>query len=114
MELYYLGSRYYDAYTGRFISPDDTAYLGVGDNLSSYNLYSYCGNNPVMGYDPTGNFAISTLLIGLAISSLISWGLSEVFGAQIVGGASSIANGAGAIQTGLGLEGFKRSMVEIV
>ena len=52
--LYYLNSRYYDAGIGRFISADDSSYLGLGGNLSSYNLYAYCGNNPVMGYDPIG------------------------------------------------------------
>lgn len=34
--------------------------------------------------DPTGHFAISTFLIGLAVSSLVTWGLSEIFGAQII------------------------------
>ena len=61
--MYYLQSRYYDSKICRFISPDSVAYLGANGDLISYNLYAYCGNNPVMGYDPTGEFAISTLIL---------------------------------------------------
>ena len=57
-------------------------------------------------YDPSGNFALSTFLIGVAITSLVSWGLSELFGAQIVGGAGSIVNGISAISTGVSLFAF--------
>ncbi len=55
-DLYYLESRYYDPETGRFLNADSLSYLGDGDELSNYNLYAYCGNNPVMGYDPYGTF----------------------------------------------------------
>ena len=51
--LYYLQSRYYNPETGRFINADNPSYLG-SDGITSYNLFSYCGNNPVTGYDPTG------------------------------------------------------------
>ena len=53
--FYYESSRYYDPEIGRFINADDIAYLGMG-GLTSYNLFAYCGNNPVMGYDPYGTF----------------------------------------------------------
>ena len=56
--------------------------------------------------DPSGNFAISTFLITLAISSLVSWGLSEIFGLQIAGGIGSFAGGATAISTGINLCAF--------
>ena len=58
--LYYLQSRYYDSYVGRFINADDAGNLGIGDELLSYNLFSYCANNPVMGYDPTGRWTLSS------------------------------------------------------
>ncbi len=70
------------------------------------NIYIYCNNNPIMYSDGSGHFAISTLLIGLAGTSLVSWGLSEIFGAQIVGGAGSILNGISAISTGISLFAF--------
>ena len=54
--LYYLNSRYYDANVGRFVNADSIGYLGANGDLNSYNLYAYCSNNPVMGYDPMGTW----------------------------------------------------------
>ena len=64
--FYYLQSRYYDPETGRFISPDAVEYLDH-ENAQGLNLYAYCGNNPVMRVDPTGNWWVTTLLILAAI-----------------------------------------------
>ena len=100
--LFWCNSRYYNPEWGRWISPDSIEYLDPS-SINGLNLYAYCGNDPVNMYDPSGCFAISTFLIGMAVSSLIGWGLSEIFGAQVVGGASSIINGAGAIKTGVSL-----------
>ena len=44
---YYLRARYYNPVIGRFVQKD--TYRGDG-----LNLYAYCGNNPVMYYDPSG------------------------------------------------------------
>ena len=44
---YYLRARYYNPVIGRFTQED--TYRGDG-----LNLYAYCGNNPVMYYDPSG------------------------------------------------------------
>ena len=103
--LYYLQSRYYSPELGRFISPDSVEYLAP-DTIGGLNLYAYCMNNPISYCDPSGHFAIGTFLIGLAVTSLVGWGLSEIFGAQTVGGASSIVNGATAISTGVSLFAF--------
>ena len=54
-KLYYLNSRYYDPELCRFISPDCFEYLDKHD-LSGLNLFAYCGNNPITGYDPFGQF----------------------------------------------------------
>ncbi len=43
--LYYLQSRYYDPVVCRFINADDFAATGQG--FVGYNMYAYCGNNPV-------------------------------------------------------------------
>jgi RHS repeat-associated protein len=49
---YYLQSRYYNPEIGRFISSDGL--VGeIGDPVG-HNMYSYCGNNPVMYTDSTG------------------------------------------------------------
>ena len=45
--LYYYGARYYDPELGRLVQPDTV--------LDGLNRYTYCGNNPVMYVDPTGN-----------------------------------------------------------
>ena len=75
--LYYVSSRYYDPEIGRFINADDIAYLGTG-GLTSYNLFAYCGNNPVMGYDPYGTFDF--------------WGFAKGVG-RIVTGIAAVAAG---------------------
>ena len=54
-QLYYLNSRYYDPEIGRFISQDNYSYLD-SENVNGLNLYAYCLNNPIMGYDPTGTW----------------------------------------------------------
>ena len=43
-----LGHRYYDPLLARFLSRDPIGYEG------GINLYAYCGNNPIMGSDPSG------------------------------------------------------------
>ena len=67
--LYYLNSRYYDPGTCRFINPDDTSYLGVNSGINSYNLFAYCGNNPINLVDYSGNIASN--VIGAVIGGVI-------------------------------------------
>ena len=52
--LYYLNSRYYDPVACRFINAD--GYVSTGQGNTGYNMYSYCGNNPVMRVDHRGHF----------------------------------------------------------
>ena len=54
---YYLNSRFYDPLIKRFITPDDISYLGASGTSISYNLYSYCENNPIILADYDGNAA---------------------------------------------------------
>ncbi|MCK9471543.1 MAG: RHS repeat-associated core domain-containing protein, partial [Bacilli bacterium] len=51
-KFYYLNSRYYDPLIGRFINADDIGMLAEGE----LNLFKYCDNNPVTGYDPMGTW----------------------------------------------------------
>ena len=74
--FYYLQSRYYNPTWGRFINADDIDFLGADGNLTSYNLFAYCGNNPVNLFDPTGKFVLATLLIGIGVGALISSGIN--------------------------------------
>ena len=62
---YYLQSRYYDPAIGRFINADD---IVIADNsLTGLNLFSYCENNPVSGYDPTGEWNWGGFAAGVAL-----------------------------------------------
>ncbi len=89
IRLYYFNARWYDPELGRFISEDSAA------DPNNCNLYSYCGNCPVMRCDPTGKFV---------------WWLPLFFGG-FFGGVSSGMNGGdfwtgfafGAVTGALGL-----------
>ena len=52
--FYYLQSRYYDPAVRRFINAD--GYINANDDLLGYNMYAYCGNNPVNRNDDGGMF----------------------------------------------------------
>ncbi|MGB8451847.1 MAG: RHS repeat-associated core domain-containing protein, partial [Anaerocolumna sp.] len=51
--LYYLNTRMYDPKTARFLQED--TYTGNPNDPLSLNLYTYCSNNPVIYWDPTGH-----------------------------------------------------------
>ena len=57
--LYYLQSRYYDPFTGRFVNADDTAFVGTTGTALSGNIFAYCENNAVNYIDNNGNLKIS-------------------------------------------------------
>ncbi len=54
-DLYYLNARYYDSKIARFINED--TYAGDPNDPLSLNLYTYCLNNPIIYFDPTGHLA---------------------------------------------------------
>ena len=51
--LYYLQSRYYDPEVGRFLNSD--IYTSTGQGMLGSNMFAYCGNNPVVRKDDSGN-----------------------------------------------------------
>ena len=51
-ELYYLNARHYDPSIARFMQED--TYRGSINGPLSLNLYTYCHNEPVLYFDPTG------------------------------------------------------------
>lgn len=121
-KLYFLKTRYYDPEIGRFMTIDGIEYLNP-ETINGLNLYAYCGNNPVMRVDENGNAWWNWLISGLQIvagivlvatgvgaglgASLIVGGtlgmVGNIVGSQIAGGLGSMANGWGAISTGLSL-----------
>ena len=68
---YYLNSRFYDIETLRFITMDDVDYLGASGSVLSYNLYSYCENNPVNHIDTSGNLSIPRSIISIPVDIII-------------------------------------------
>ena len=63
--FYYLNSRYYDPETKRFINPD--GYVSTGQGLLGFNMFAYCLNNPINRIDPSGEFALTATLGGMAL-----------------------------------------------
>jgi len=120
--LYYFAARYYDPSVGRFITEDpywNASSLGRGNDreqsesiaamMQATNLYVYCGNNPLILVDPSGEiFMVATGLVGAvaggiagAIYSLrandgrgVSW--RHVATGAAIGGAIGLTGGAAA------------------
>ena len=67
--LYYLRARYYNSYTGRFMSED--SYWGEDGNPLSLNRYTYCGNDPIMFVDPTGHISEEVAKIVVDVTTKI-------------------------------------------
>ena len=62
---YYFGYRYYDPRFGRWLSRDPKGDAG------GFNLYAYCGNDPVNGHDPLG------------LDTIMEDRISELFNSEI-------------------------------
>ncbi|MBP5407848.1 MAG: RHS repeat-associated core domain-containing protein [Bacilli bacterium] len=74
--LYYCNSRYYDPDICRWISIDEISYLDR-DDINGINLWCYCGNNPVVGYDPNGQwnrkkFLVTTVVCAVVATAIIA------------------------------------------
>ena len=80
--FYYLQSRYYDPATRRFINAD--SYASTGQGFVGTNMFAYCNNRSINGYDPDGRSALNTNL------------MFPDCGARSCGGAVSSGSGAGA------------------
>ena len=78
--FYYLQSRYYDPAIRRFINAD--GYINANGDILGFNMYAYCGNNPVMGYDPTGEWNWSTF-----------WSVTNVVLSAVAGVVAGVATG---------------------
>ena len=99
--LYYLQSRYYDPFTGRFLNADIYCDTNTGTSLSA-NMFAYCENNPVNYLDPNGYvalvddlvyalIALSAATVAICSSSFFKKGWSAFCNA-VGNGLSSIGN----------------------
>ena len=113
-QLFYCNSRYYSPELCRWISPDSIEYLDP-QSINGLNLYCYCGNNPVMGYDPNGTFDWNnfwktalgvTAAVGLAAlaigATIVSGGSFGLLAAGFVMGAAAsfVGQGIGNVLSG--------------
>lgn len=60
--LYRMGRRHYDVAAGRFLQRDPAGFV------DGSNLYRYAAGNPVDLIDPSGEIAISTVIVGAAVT----------------------------------------------
>ena len=105
--LYYVFSRYYNSEVGRWINSEPNVFTGAFDNgsgLIGYNVYAYCANNPVVFSDPTGEFALGTILLKAVVGAAVNV-LTTYIGAKATGLSYSwkdagVAALAGALGTG--------------
>ena len=96
--LYYLNSRYYDPETGRFLNEDLVSCLDP-ETIGGINPYAYCGNNPVMGYDPEGTWnwnafglivaIFASAVVGVVLTVLPGGIVGAFFGGAAIGFATS-------------------------
>ena len=73
VNLYYLKSRYYNSDICRFISSDKIEYIDP-NVVSGLNLYCYCMNDPISGYDPDGTISdwLKWTLFGIGIAGMVA------------------------------------------
>ena len=67
--FYYLQSRYYDPEICRFLNIDSV--LGGNNSLLSFNLFTYCGNNPINRIDFTGQSFIAIAGLSILICGIL-------------------------------------------
>jgi RHS repeat-associated protein len=73
LNLYYLRARYHNTDTGRFWSMD--SFEGADGDPKSLHKYTYCGNDPVGCFDPSGHWTLSEVMTTVWIGSKIAFGL---------------------------------------
>ncbi len=82
---YYCQGRYYDPEVGRFINADSYIQTPNGD-MTSTNMFAYCGNNPVNRYDPNGEAFLTATICGIAV-----WKIAAAFIGTLFVGAATYA-----------------------
>ena len=97
--LYYLGSRYYNPETGRFINAD--GYVSTGQGILGDNTFAYCQNNPIKYGDTEGTF-INTLIGGVVGG--ISVLASNIFDGKETSTADVLVGVATGALAGLGVD----------
>ncbi len=102
--FYYLNSRYYDPQVGRFINADELTFLGANGSVLSYNLYSYCMNDPINRFDMDGNWSlpnwakvaigVAAIAVGVVATAVTGGAAAPVLVASVKIAATSAVVGA--------------------
>ena len=69
-QMYYCNTRYYVPEWCRWLTPDSPSYLQP-ETIDGMNLFTYCGNDPIVNKDITGHAFISALLVGIGIAAFV-------------------------------------------
>lgn len=88
-------SRYYDPAIGRFINADTL--VATGQGILGYNMFAYCGNNPISRLDNGGEFwnIVAGAVVGAVIGALSKAVCNIIENKPITEGlASAAATGA--------------------
>ena len=108
--FYYLQSRYYDPANRRFINADTYSSTDPGDAIGC-NMFAYCGNNPVMRNDYSGDawwhWVVATVaVVGLAVASVVTCGgaaAAAMTATALISGTCTTVPAAATIITGAAL-----------
>ena len=68
--FFYLQSRYYDPVVGRFLNADGI--IGANGGILGYNMFAYCGNNPIVRVDRDGYFWEIVVVLAIAIGGTLT------------------------------------------
>ena len=92
---------------GRFLNADSIEYLGASQDFQSYNLFAYCSNNPIMGYDPLGTFnwgklckAVAAAVVVIAVVTVVAVSVVATVSSSAVITAVAVASVAGGATAG--------------
>ena len=108
--LVHMNGRVFDPVLGRFLSVDP--YVGDPCDSQDYNRYSYLGNNPLGGTDPSGYFSLkdAAKIVAVVVAAVVTAGAAL----YAIGGASSFLGGMGMVATasfGSGWAGLANAMI---
>lgn len=105
-------SRYYDPVTHRFINAD--GYFQSGGGILDANTFAYCGNNPIVRADPSGEFwgiviaaIAATIFVGSLVNAIVNpnnpiSGASAKTTSRVDTSSSTVLNvGVGKVETGI-------------
>ena len=106
--FYFLQTRYYDPEVGRFLNMDSIEYADP-ESVNGINLYAYCGNNPVMGYDPDGSW---DWLRAIAVAALAVVAVAAIAAITVATGGAATPVIAGAV-IGAGISGASSAVSQL-